>query len=79
MEEPMAQANHAYTTSKFHNLSNEALADAIGQADAVLKSAEAECNALKNEFKQAVCSQPPASNLPSPGQIRSPVGSTFLP
>ena len=29
----MAQAAHAYTTSKFHNLSNEALADALGEAD----------------------------------------------
>src|ERR1700722_15146285 len=47
----MAQATHAYTTSKFHNLSNEALADAIGNADAVLKGAEAECKALKDEFK----------------------------
>jgi hypothetical protein len=47
----MAQATHAYTTSKFHNLSNEALADAIGQADAFLKGAEAECRALKEEFK----------------------------
>jgi hypothetical protein len=48
----MAQASHAYTTSRFHNLSNEALADAIGQADAVLKGAEAECKSLKDEFKQ---------------------------
>jgi hypothetical protein len=47
----MAQAVHAYTTSKFHNLSNEALADAVGHADAVLKGAEAECKALKEEFK----------------------------
>src|SRR6476660_8916321 len=47
----MAQATHAYITSKFHNLSNEALADAIGQADAVLKGAEAECKALEEEFK----------------------------
>jgi hypothetical protein len=39
----MAEAIHAYTTSKFHNLSNEALADAIGNADAILKGAEAEC------------------------------------
>jgi hypothetical protein len=45
----MAQATPAYT--RFHNLSNEALADAIGQADAVLKGAEAECKALKEEFK----------------------------
>src|ERR1700744_6115575 len=47
----MAQATHAYSTSKFHNLSNEALADAIGHADAMLKGAEAECKALKEEFK----------------------------
>jgi hypothetical protein len=26
----MAQADHAYTTSRFHNLSNAALADAVG-------------------------------------------------
>ena len=47
----MAQATHAYTTSKFHNLSNETLADAIGRADALLKGAEAECKVLKEEFK----------------------------
>jgi|SRR5580704_14184371 hypothetical protein len=45
----MAQANPAY--NRFHNLSNEALADAIGNADALLKGAEAECKALKEEFK----------------------------
>jgi hypothetical protein len=45
----MAQATQHHT--RFHNLSNEALADAIGQADAVLKGAEAECKALKDEFK----------------------------
>jgi hypothetical protein len=45
----MAQVTPAY--SRFHNLSNEALADAIGNADAVLKGAEAECKALKDEFK----------------------------
>jgi hypothetical protein len=37
--------------TRFHNLSNERLADAIGQADAVLKGAEAEVAALKSEFK----------------------------
>jgi hypothetical protein len=47
----MAQATRAYTTSKFHNLSNEALADAIGHADLALKAHEAECKALKDEFK----------------------------
>jgi hypothetical protein len=49
MEDTMAQATPGY--SRFHNLSNEALADAIGQADAVLKGAEAEVKALKDEFK----------------------------
>ncbi len=46
----MAQATPAYI--RFHNLSNEALADAIGHADAVLKGAEAECKSLKDEFKR---------------------------
>jgi hypothetical protein len=45
----MAQANSTYT--RFHNLSNEALADTIGQADLALKAHEAECKALKEEFK----------------------------
>ena len=45
----MAQATQHY--NRFHNLSNEAIADAIGHADAVLKGAEAECKALKEEFK----------------------------
>jgi hypothetical protein len=45
----MAQATQHH--NRFHNLSNEALADAIGQADAVLKGAEAEVKALKDEFK----------------------------
>ncbi len=48
----MAKATHPSTTSRFHNLSNEALADMIGQADAVLKGAEAEAKALKDEFKR---------------------------
>jgi hypothetical protein len=48
----MAQAIHSNITSKFHNLSNEMLADAIGQADAVLKGAEAEVATLKAEFKR---------------------------
>jgi hypothetical protein len=51
MEDAMAQATKLSTTSRFHNLSNEVLADAIGHADAVLKGAEAECRALKEEFK----------------------------
>lgn len=48
----MAQATQVSTTSRFHNLSDQALADAIGQADAILKGAEAECKALKDEFKR---------------------------
>jgi len=50
----MAQANNLSTTSpsRFHNLSDAALADMLGQADAVLKGAEAECKLLKDEFKR---------------------------
>jgi len=33
----MAQAVHAYTTCKFHNLSNQALADAIGDTVLALR------------------------------------------
>jgi hypothetical protein len=49
----MAKANNPSTTSpsRFHNLSNEALADMLGQADAALKGAEAEVKLLKEEFK----------------------------
>jgi hypothetical protein len=47
----MPQATNLSTTSRFHNLTNEMLADAIGGADAVLKGAEAEAKALKEEFK----------------------------
>ena len=46
----MAQATVVY--NRFHNLSNEALADTLGHADAVLKGAEVECKALKDEFKR---------------------------
>ena len=48
----MAQATDLPTTSRFHNLSSSALADALGHADAVLKGAEAECKALKDEIKR---------------------------
>jgi hypothetical protein len=48
----MAQATDSITTSRFHNLSNAALADALGHADAVLKGAEAECKVLKDEIKR---------------------------
>ena len=48
----MAQATDLPTTSRFHNLSSGALADALRRADAVLKGAEAECMALKDEIKR---------------------------
>jgi hypothetical protein len=39
------------TTSRFHNLSDAALADELGRVDPIVKSAEAELKALKDEFK----------------------------
>ena len=48
----MAQAANPSITSRFHNLSNEALADALGHADAFLKGADAECKALRDEIKR---------------------------
>lgn len=48
----MAQADSNPTTSRFHNLSNAQIADALGHADAALKGAEAECRDLKNEIKR---------------------------
>jgi hypothetical protein len=47
----VAQAIHSNITSRFHNISNEALADAIGNVDLALKAHEAEAKALKDEFK----------------------------
>ncbi|ACK51708.1 hypothetical protein Msil_2789 [Methylocella silvestris BL2] len=38
------------TPSRFHNLSDAALADEIGRVDAIAKAAEAELKALKDEF-----------------------------
>jgi hypothetical protein len=37
--------------SRFHNLSDAALADELGRVDAIVKAADAELTALKNEFK----------------------------
>jgi hypothetical protein len=50
----MAQATNLsiISPSRFHNLADPALADALGHADAVLKGAEAECKLLKDEFKR---------------------------
>jgi hypothetical protein len=54
----MAQATNPSTTSRFHNLSNGALADALGHADAVLKGAEAECKASRTKSSTAACLRP---------------------
>jgi hypothetical protein len=48
----MTQATVDPTTSKFDNISDEMLADAIGHADLIVKAAEAELQALKNEFRR---------------------------
>jgi len=50
----MAQATNVsiISPSRFHNLADPALADALGHADAILKGAEAECKLLKDEFKR---------------------------
>jgi len=45
----MATATH--TTSRFHNLSDAALADELGRVDSLSKAAETELKALKDEFK----------------------------
>src|ERR1700689_3014228 len=44
-------ADQHNTTSRFHNLSDAALADELGRVDAIPKAAEAESKALKGEFK----------------------------
>ena len=44
-------ATTIHTTSRFHNLSDAALADELGRIDAITKAAEAELKALKEEFK----------------------------
>ena len=50
-------ASAAHTTSRFHNLSDAALADELGRVDAISKAAEAELKALKDEFKaRRLCS-----------------------
>lgn len=48
---PAGKIEKTTMASKYHNLSNEALADEIGRVDAIAKAAEAELKALKDEFK----------------------------
>ena len=48
----MATNADTTTTSRFHNISDAALADEIGRVDSISKAAEAELKLLKDEFKQ---------------------------
>jgi hypothetical protein len=47
----MATSQNTTPVSRFHNLSDAALADELGRVDAIVKGAEAELTALKGEFK----------------------------
>ncbi len=47
----MATAASTTTVSRFHNIAEAALADEIGRLDAIVKAAEAELKAAKDEFK----------------------------
>jgi hypothetical protein len=47
----MADSQNSTSPSRFHNLSDAALADELGRVDSVSKAAEAELKALKDEFK----------------------------
>jgi hypothetical protein len=47
----MATRQNTTPPSRFHNLSDAALADELGRVDAISKAAEAEMKALKDEFK----------------------------
>jgi hypothetical protein len=48
----MAQATHSNITSRFDNLSNETLADLVGEADCAKKTAEARLAELKTELQR---------------------------
>jgi hypothetical protein len=47
----MATINNTTPASRFHNLSNAALADELGRVDSIVKAGEVELKALKDEFK----------------------------
>lgn len=48
----MATRTDTTSPSRFHNVSDQALADALGKADAIAKAAVAELDALKDEAKR---------------------------
>ena len=47
----MATSQDTTPLTRFHNLSDAALADELGRIDAISKAAEAELKALKDDFK----------------------------
>jgi hypothetical protein len=47
----MATVQNITPHSRFHNLSDTALADELGRVDAIVKAAEAELTSLKTEFR----------------------------
>ena len=47
----MATSQNITPLSRFHNLSDAALADELGRVDAIAKGTEAELADLKNEFR----------------------------
>jgi hypothetical protein len=47
----MATLSIITPASRFHNLSNAALADELGRVDSIVKAAETELKLLKDEFK----------------------------
>jgi hypothetical protein len=73
----MAKATNLSTTSpsRFHNVTDEALADMLGQADAVLKGAEAECKLLKDEFKRRGPVEVAGDQFTVTAPSKSPAGS----
>lgn len=64
------------TPSRFHNLSDAALADEIGRVDAIQKAAEAELKALKDEFKARGLTEAAGATFSVTAASRSPAGST---
>jgi hypothetical protein len=50
----MATSQHI---TRFHNLTDAALADALGRVDSIFKASETELKALKDEFKARRLSQ----------------------
>jgi hypothetical protein len=69
------------TTSRFHNLSDAALADEIGRVDSISKGAEVEMKALKDEFKArglvTAWATPSRSQRRSRSAVRDYLGAAY--